>query len=58
MTENVNELKKIESLKEVKRIQKEQLAKKYDEMIEKSKPKDQPQELASLIIKRTRQAQT
>ena len=42
MTEKVNELKKIESLKEAKRIQKEQLAKKYDEMIENSKPKDQP----------------
>ena len=42
MTEKANELKKIESLKEAKRIQKEQLAKKYDEMIENSKPKDQP----------------
>ena len=39
MTEKVNKLKEIESLKEMKKIQKEQLAKKYDEMIENSKPK-------------------
>ena len=36
MTEKANEHKKIESLKEAKRIQKEQLAKKYDELIVKT----------------------
>jgi hypothetical protein len=39
ITEKANELEKMESLKEAKTIQKEQLAKKYDEMIENSKPK-------------------
>jgi hypothetical protein len=39
ITEKANKLKEYESLKEVKKIQKEQLAKKYDEMIENSKPK-------------------
>jgi hypothetical protein len=34
MTGKTNELQKIESLKDTKRIQKEQLANKYDEMIE------------------------
>ena len=37
ITEKANKLKEIESLKEAKKIQKEQLAKKYDEMIEKQK---------------------
>ena len=47
ITEKANKLKEYESLKEVKKIQKEQLAKKYDEMIENSKPKveeDKPKE--------------
>ena len=39
ITEKANKLKEFESLKEAKKIQKEQLAKKYDEMIENSKPK-------------------
>jgi hypothetical protein len=42
ITEKANKIKELESLKEAKQIQKEQLAKKYDEMIENSKPKDQP----------------
>ena len=41
MTEKANEFKKIESLKEAKQIQKEQLAKKYDEIIANSKPKEE-----------------
>ena len=39
ITEKANKLKEFESLKEAKKIQKEQLAKKYDAMIENSKPK-------------------
>ena len=39
ITEKANKLKEFESLKEAKKIQKEQLAKKYDEMIENAKPK-------------------
>jgi len=42
ITEKANKIKELESLKEAKQIQKEQLAKKYDEMIENSKPKVQP----------------
>ncbi len=37
ITEKANKLKELESLKEAKKIQKERLAKKYDEMIEKQK---------------------
>ena len=44
ITEKANKLKEIESLKEAKKIQKEQLAKKYDEMIEKQKEEDKPKE--------------
>ena len=44
MTEKANELIKLESHKEMKKIQKEQLAKKYDEMIENSKPKEEPKD--------------
>ena len=40
ITEKANKLKEFESLKEAKKIQKEQLAKKYDEMIENAKPKN------------------
>ena len=40
ITEKANKLKELESLKEAKKIQKEQLAKKYDEMIENSKPQN------------------
>ena len=44
ITEKINKLKEIESLKQAKQIQREQLAKQYDEMIEKAKPKEvQPQ---------------
>ena len=39
ITDKANKIKELESLKEAKQIQKEQLAKKYDEMIENSKPK-------------------
>jgi hypothetical protein len=39
ITEKANKLKEFESLKEAKKIQKEQLAKKYDEMIENAKLK-------------------
>ena len=39
ITEKANKIKELESLKEAKQIQKEQLAKKYDEMIENSEPK-------------------
>ncbi len=39
ISEKANKLKEIESWKEAKKIQKEQLAKKYDEMIENSKTK-------------------
>ena len=35
ITEKANKLKEIESLKKAKQYEKEQLAKKYDEMIEK-----------------------
>jgi len=42
ITEKANKIKELESLKEAKQIQKEQLAKKYDEMIENSKPKVEP----------------
>ena len=43
-TVKINKLKEIESLKQAKQIQREQLAKQYDEMIEKAKPKEiQPQ---------------
>ncbi len=40
ITEKANKLKELESLKEAKNIQEEQLAtsKKYDEMVEISKP--------------------
>jgi hypothetical protein len=41
ITEKANKLKEFESLKEAKKIQKEQLAKKYDEMIENAKPKEE-----------------
>jgi hypothetical protein len=41
ITEKSNKLKEFESLKEAKKIQKEQLAKKYDEMIENAKPKEE-----------------
>ena len=51
LTEKANELKKIESLKDAKRIQKEQLAKKYDEMIENSKPKEEVKEEVKEEIK-------
>jgi hypothetical protein len=37
ITEKANKLKEIETLKEAKKIQKEQLAKQYDEMIAKQK---------------------
>ncbi len=40
VTEKANKLKKLESLKEAKKIQKEQLAKKYDERIENAKPNE------------------
>ncbi len=38
ITEKVNKLKEIETLKQAKQIQKEQLAKQYDEMIANAKP--------------------
>ncbi len=41
ITGKANKLKELESLKEAKKIQKEQLAKKYDEMIENAKPKEE-----------------
>jgi hypothetical protein len=37
-------LKKIESLKEAKKIQRDQLAKKHDEMISNLKPKEEVKE--------------
>jgi hypothetical protein len=40
ITEKANKLKELESLKEANKIQKEQLAKTYDEMIENSKAKE------------------
>ena len=46
LTEKANELKKIESLKEMKKLQKEQLAKKYDEMVENAKPKEEVKEVS------------
>ncbi len=39
ITKTANKIKELESLNEAKQIQKEQLAKNYDEMIENSKPK-------------------
>ncbi len=42
ITEKANKIKELESLREAKQIPKEQLAKKYDEMIENSKPKVEP----------------
>ena len=41
ITEKVNKLKEIETLKQAKQIQKEQLAKQYDEMIANAKPKEE-----------------
>ena len=41
ITEKAKKLKEIESHKEMKKIQKEQLAKQYDEMIANAKPKDE-----------------
>ncbi len=40
ITGKVNISKQIESLKQVNQIQKEQLAKQYDKMIENEKPKE------------------
>ena len=45
ITEKANKLKEIETLKEAKKIQKEQLAKQYDEMIAKQKEEqEQPRQ--------------
>ncbi len=41
ITEKANKLKELESWKEMKKLQKEQLAKRYDEMVENSKPKEE-----------------
>ncbi len=40
ITEKVNKLKEIETLKQAKQIQKEQLAKQYDEILSNAKTKE------------------
>ena len=45
ITEKAKKLKEIESHKEMKKIQKEQLAKQYDELVANAKPKEESKPL-------------